>query len=371
MSKAYDKVQYDILLNKLYKLGIRGTAHKWFASYLKDRQQCIEMEHFDHITGKIIKIRSESNTTDASIPQGSVIGCLLFILYINDLPKTMDVPCVLFADDISILTTCENNINLNSRLESILDKTNNWLSNQNLEINFNKTKLMVFHPYQKTSLEIDFCYRDKKLEVVNEFSLLGLIIDTHVNWKSHIKKIKSKISSFVYALSEIKKCTDLKTALATYYAYANAWFSYGIILWGNSTDVSSLFTLQKKLIRILVNIDNRDSCKPHFKNQKILTLTGLYILEVCKFVRNYPQYYKKREDIPTTYNLRYRERLMLPSSNLKMHSDATYTMSVKVYNKLPDRIKTEKKHNTFIKILREFLINKSYYTLREYLEEKL
>lgn len=87
MTKAYDKVQYKILLNKLYGIGIRGTAHDWFTSYLNNRKQFVEIENTDPRTCKISKIRSDIIQTNNSIPQGSVLGCILFLIYINDLPK--------------------------------------------------------------------------------------------------------------------------------------------------------------------------------------------------------------------------------------------------------------------------------------------
>uniref|UniRef100_A0A2H1WLJ1 SFRICE_040571 n=1 Tax=Spodoptera frugiperda TaxID=7108 RepID=A0A2H1WLJ1_SPOFR len=131
---------------------------------------------------------------------------------------------------------------------------------------------MTFHPYQRTPLNIDFTFEGSKLETVREFTLLGLVIDTHINWKAHIQKTHSKIAKFSYALREIKKTTNLQTALTTYYAYAYAWLSYGVTLWGYSTDAQTLFTQQKKLIRILGNIEQTDSCKPFFQKQNILTL---------------------------------------------------------------------------------------------------
>lgn len=187
--------------------------------------------------------------------------------------------------------------------------------------------------------------------------------------KSHIKKIRAKLSSFAYALREIKKSTDLHTALVTYYAYAHAWLNYGIILWGNSTDAQTLFTAQKKLIRILVNIANTDSCKPHFQKNKILTVPSMYILELCKFVRKYPDYFTQQDDHQSTYSLRHRNKLKLPPSYLKIHSHGTYAMSVKIFNKLPNEIKSLTKTNKFINSVKQFLINNCYYTINEYLEE--
>lgn len=370
MTKAYDKVQFKILLNKLYGIGIRGKAHDWFASYLKGREQLVEIEYYNKKTKETQLIRSDVRPIHASIPQGSVIGCLLFLIYINDLPKTIDGPCVLFADDISLLTSCQTNANLNEKLTTILNKTLNWMSEHNLEINFTKTKIITFHPWQKNRININFTFNQQQLEVVNDFTLLGLTIDTHINWKTHIQKVKSKISKFSYALREIKKTTNLQTALVTYYAYAHAWFSYGIILWGNSTDAPSLFTLQKKLIRIITNIEQTDSCKPYFQKHKILTLISIYILELCKLVRNYPDSYETREKIQTKYSLRHKNRLNLPTSRLKLHSSSPYAMSIKIYNKLPENIKQENKTNLFLKKLKQFLITKSYYTIEEYLTDK-
>lgn len=369
MTKAYDKVQYEILLNKLYGIGIRGIAHKWFSSYLKDREQFTEVEYYDYETGDIKRIRSGKKIINASIPQGSVIGCLLFLIYINDLPKIMKEPCILFADDISLLTICKNNLNLTDTLNSLFERTNNWMNDHNLQINYEKTKIMTYYPHQKTPLDINYSYTNYKLDVVDEFTLLGLVVDTHLNWKSHIKRIRGKLSSFAYALREIKKSTDLHAALVTYYAYAHAWLSYGIILWGNSTDSQTLFTAQKKLIRILVNVANTESCKSHFQQQKILTVPCMYILEICKFVHKYPDYFTQRDDHQSSYSLRHRNKLRLPPSYLKIHSHGTYAMSVKIYNKLPTKIKTEAKNTIFIRLLKEYLVHKCYYSINEYLEE--
>lgn len=371
MTKAYDKVQFNILLNKLYSIGIRGKCHEWFASYLQHREQLVEIEYFNHRSNEIELFRSDNIPINASIPQGSVIGCFLFLVYINDLPNHINEPCVLFADDISILASCENNINLNSKLNSILNSTTSWMTQHNLEINFSKTKIITFHPRQKIPINIDYSFKNTKLEIVSKFTLLGLDIDREINWKSHINKLKAKLSKFSYALREIKKTTDLKTALVTYYAYGYAWLKYGVILWGNSTDAPTLFTIQKKLIRIIVNIEDTDSCKPHFKELKILTLPCLYIFEMCKFVRNHPEFYNKRQEIQNKISLRHKNRLNLPTSRLKMHSSSTYVMSIKLYNKLPEKIKNISKYSSFINKLKIFLLNKVYYNINEYLSDKL
>ncbi|KAI5632658.1 reverse transcriptase (RNA-dependent DNA polymerase) domain-containing protein [Phthorimaea operculella] len=371
-SKNKNKTMWNIVnerTNKKATKRIRGMAHKWLESYLRDREQIVEIEYFNELTGEISYVTSDPKTINASIPQGSVIGCLLFLAYINDFPKVINETCVLFADDISLLISCKNSENLDTRLHDLMEKTVKWLGDHNLDVNYEKTKLMTFHPHQKRPIQPELVYEGTKIKNVNEFTLLGLEIDTHVTWKPHIKKTRSKLSRFSYALREIKKTTDLDTALTTYYAYAYSWLCYGVILWGNSTDVSDLFTRQKTLIRILANIKNTDSCKPYFAQYKILTLPCIYIMEICKFVRKYKDFFTRRSDLPTKYTFR-NNRLMLPSSRLTLHSTSPYVMAIKVYNKLPKHLQTETKDKLFIRELKTLLLNKCYYSVEEYLIDK-
>lgn len=261
-------------------------------------------------------------------------------------------------------------MNLNSTLNEICSKIITWMNEHNLEINFAKTKLITFHPHQKNPLNVSFSFNKHVIETVDEFTLLGITIDKNINWKSHILKTKSKLSKFLYAFREVKKTTNLQTALVTYYAYAYAWLSYGIIMWGYSTDALTLFTVQKKLIRILVNIQQTDSCKPHFINLNILTLPSIYILEICKFAHKHKDFYTKREDIQSRYTLRHKTRLNIPTSRLKIHSTSPLVMSIKVYNMLPEAIREEKKLHLFTNKLKKLLIRKCYYSVDEYLNDK-
>lgn len=118
------------------------------------------------MTNQIQNVRSESRPINASIPQGSVIGCLLFLVYINDFPKFINEPCILFADDISLIISCLNKFDLQNKIHSILEKTVSWLSEHNLDVNFSKTKIMTFHPRQKHQLDISCKYKDEELELV-------------------------------------------------------------------------------------------------------------------------------------------------------------------------------------------------------------
>lgn len=299
-----------------------------------------------------------------------MLGCLLFLIYINDLPKIINAVSILFADDISVVLPCKNELTLNKDVNEILNNITNWLKAHNLKLNFQKTKVMQFHPYQKRPLNIACSYNNVDLECINTSKLLGLNIDSHLNWKSHIEVISGKLSSFTYALNELKKTTDLKSATNAYYAYAHSWLRYGILLWGNSTQADTLFIIKKKCIRILTNTDRMTSCRQHFKKLNILTLTCLYILEVCLFVKKRPELFPLTKDHHTRdRNLRNKNRLAMPTSSLTLFHSGPYVMAIKVYNKIPRILKHMTNFNLFRNNLTRYLNQKCYYNLREFFED--
>lgn len=116
-----------------------------------------------------------------------------------------------------------------------------------------------------------------------------------------------------------------------------------------------------------MNIGNRESCKPHFIKQKILTLTSIYILEICKFVRKNQHFFTRTSDHHSrSYNLRNKNRLALPISKLKLHSSGPYVHAIKIYNNLPRHIQNEDNIKTFLKLLKNYLIENSFYNLQEF-----
>lgn len=372
MSKAYDRVQHDTLLTKIFDVGIRGRAYSWLASYLKNRTQYVEVSHTNPNTGCTANHRSNKIITNSSIPQGSVLGCILFLIYINNLPSIVDTDCVIFADDISLLFEFDTNSErFIENMTITFKKVVQWLENHNLEVNFTKTKLMEFRPHQKSSLNVELRINNKTVKKVSTCTLLGIEIDTHLNWKEHVEKIKSKLSRFTYALYELKISTDFNTAVSAYYAYAYSWLSYGIILWGNSTEVNNLFLIQKKCMRILANINNMESCKPLFVKYNILTVTCIYILEISKFVRHNKNLFEgarhKNRYAPRSMNA---DKLELPTSTMALYHSSPYVCAIKIYNHLPTDIRTEQDTNCFLRRLKEWLIKKCYYHINEFFNDR-
>lgn len=367
MSKAYDRVSYEILLDKLYQSGIRGITHLWFKSYLNNRVQYVEIENTNLETGEISHTHSDRVQVSGSIPQGSVLGCILFLIYINNLPNILDDHTVLFADDVSVLIPCSNITELEDKLNSTLERIVTWLKSHNLELNLKKTKIIQFKPYQKSALPIAYHYKNTEIQSVPSATLLGIDLDTHLNWKPHIQQLLKKMSSFIYALYHLKRVTDFKTALTAYYAYAYSRLSYAITIWGNSCDIEKVFILQKKCLRILTNIKQTESCRPHFIKHQILTVTSIYILESCKFIRKHPHLYSPVKG--TKRNDRYLNKLKVPFSKLKLVSSSPHVMTIKIYNHLPNSIKDIHQPSHFNRNLKAYLINKCYYNIQEFFQD--
>jgi hypothetical protein len=182
--------------------------------------------------------------------------------------------------------------------------------------------------------------------------------------------VKSKLSKFSYALFELRHSTTKEAALSAYYAYAYSQLKYGIILWGNSTNINDLFVMQKKLIRIIAQIDNTKSCKPFFIKLNLLTLPSIYIYDICIYTFKNISLFTKVKDTHNV-NTRHKSRLYLPQSRTKMLNTSPYYMAVKIFNKLPPYISKETNLKIFSNTLKSYLISKCFYSLNEYLTTKI
>ena len=200
------------------------------------------------------------------VPQGSILGPLFFLLYVNDLPEviTNNAKIILYADDTSVIipnpSLQDLAINMNKQFVAI----NEWFKTNLLSLNFKKTHYLLFRTKNSLETNISICCGNKHITNTSNTKFLGLHIDETLSWKSHIDQLVTKLSSACYAIRTVKDFMSQETLKMIYFSYVHSIIAYGIIFWGNSPYSINIFRIQKRIIRVIMNAKTRDSCRELF-----------------------------------------------------------------------------------------------------------
>ena len=251
------------------------------------------------------------------MPQGSILGPLLFLVYINNLPEAIEhkaIP-ILFADDTSILITRPNSIKFQSDLNLVFGQLNKLFKANLLSLNFNKTYFTKFTNKSTCTSDMQITYEDKHICTAIETKFLGLFINNSLFWKTHIECIKSKLSSACYAMWPVKPYILINTLKIIYYCCFHSLMTYGPLFCGHSPDSIKILRLQKKIIRIMMGCRSRYSCRKLFFNLEILPLPFQHILSVLLFmIRNKNQFVVNSE----VYHIDIRQHANFHQPSVKM-----------------------------------------------------
>ena len=280
LQKAFDTVNHTILIEKLKHYGIRGIANEWFKSYLTNRHQFVSINGTD----------SEIRHMEFGVPQGSVLGPLLFLIYINDLHNCIRYSTARhFADDTNLLLVNSSLKQLKKQINLDLCFLSSWLKANKISLNVDKTEILVFHHVNKDiNYDIRIKLDGKRLYPSNYVKYLGLLIDPHLTWSFHTKSLASKLTRAIGMLAKVRHFVNKSTLHNIYNGIFSSLLNYGCQIWGQHINsyVKRIIKLQEKAIRVINFADFRAPTSKLYKSSNILKFTDNIILNNYLYVHD-------------------------------------------------------------------------------------
>ena len=358
LSKAFDCVNHNILLRKLEHYGVRGVALNLFESYLTGRQQ------FSFFKNEI----SRSNLVTHSVPQGSILGPVLFNIYINDITNaTKTMKTTLFADDSCFYLSHNNPETLINIANNDLNSLNNWFVSNRLTLNIKKSHCIIFKrqiniPPDLPKVKIN----NVNIDMVDDTKFLGIIIQSNLKWTLHIQSIKNKLNKYSSIIYLTRKSLDNSSLKLIYNSLVYSCLNYGNILWGRSpkSHTNCLRVAQKRVIRNIKFRSRFHHTNDDFYNLGILKLNDINFyfgaIFTYKSLNNltYSLNYFSFVNNNTNYPLRNAQELRppFPGSTQTKSSPAYYCCII--WNSLPPSIKLKPSVGSFKFSLKNYLVNK-------------
>jgi hypothetical protein len=277
LSKAFDAIDHSKLLKKLELYGISGSALKLLTCYLTGRTQRVRYER---------ALSSPSNVTQG-VPQGSNLGPLLFILYINDFHLIcQNSTSIMYADDCNVLFNfARNDVSIVPRVNLLLSNFADWFSCNRLALNISKTNYIVFSGKRRLVIN-GISINGSLLSQVNNANFLGITIDDTLTWKNHLAALRSKLSKSIGILRKLARHLSRSILLQLYNSFITPYLQYGITIWGSApkTTLNPIFVLQKKALKIALDLPMRTSTEQVLRTAKVLPLSDMYKLRVGIFM---------------------------------------------------------------------------------------
>lgn len=368
LSKAFDSIDHKLLLKKLSKLGLGENAVQWVESYLTNRKQITKFKKF----------KSTEEIVHSGIPQGSIVGPLLFLCYTNDFHEELTGECKTFAyaDDTQMVIEATNLKQLTKKAEKVISLAQKWYQNNIMKNNIGKTEIIVINTTQKNE-RIKVTVEDEGINVSITskpyIEILGVIIDNNLNWRKQVNKVKKKAFNITRNIHQINHLLPMKHRLNLYHAVISPQFSYADIVWGgcNQKEKLSLQRVQNFAAKSITGNRKYDSATNSLKQLRLLNLEQRLSIHETVLVQKALQN-KSSENINSLYkeqlstaNTRQaaNRKLLVPAHKTSKFERSPLFRSIASWNRCPNSINTEniKQHK---KQLQNHMINQTYLTIK-------
>ena len=366
LSKAFDSVNRKILLFKLYKYGIRGSAYNLLQSYLSNRKQFI----------KVGNIKSNYCDVEVGLPQGSIISPLLFLILINDLKNCTNLQVINFADDTLIYHKINDPTNINLYINMEFDKVKQWMSANHLRINYSKTKHIIFSTnssklslFNKISIKGD---NNNVIERVEDCKYLGIFLDEKLTWKKHIEHIMKKLSKTIGVFYRIRRLLNKSSLVLILKSLFITHLKYGILCYGraNKTNLKPLNILFNRALRCINFYKQKEiRVSQLYTDQQVLTLDNMFTLEIAKF-----SYKFKNNKLPSSFDHIFTETSAIHNHNTRTSNNffqnrqlrqfgfnSVTHIGTKIWNKIPTQIQSQKNYSLFCSKFKKHLLQNHLY----------
>ena len=357
LRKAFDTVDHSLLLTKLKFIGIDNRTLKWFRSYLSGRR------HKSFVNG----ILSDEQPITCGVPQGSILGPLLFLVYINDLTTSLEFSTGrMYADDTNITFASNNLIDLEREMNKDLRNIATWLTANKLTLNILKSEYMLISSRQRIAAfggNFKLECNGMSLSMVVKTKCLGLQIDKHLTWDSHVNSITKKVVSALVMLKRIKRLVPYKNLISVYKSTIEPYFDYCSTVWNSiGSELSSkLQRLQNRAARIITGARYTKRSKEVLSRlgwqtlkQRRLEQTAIMMFKISnKMTPNYLEEMFQRDFGSKVYDLRSSDRnYVLPKNRTDYYNKSFAFTGAKVWNSLPNDLKQITSLETFKKRLK-------------------